>query len=46
MFCLAFIEWMTGILSEKGLHIEIDGKALRGGTERIKDAKTPTLVFR
>lgn len=44
MFCLAFIEWMTGILSEKGMHIAIDGKALRGGTERIKDAKTPYIL--
>ena len=44
MFCLAFIEWMTGILSEKGVYVAIDGKALRGGTERIKDAKTPYIL--
>ena len=44
MFCLAFIEWMTGILSTKGVYIAIDGKALRGGTERIKDAKTPYVL--
>lgn len=26
------------------MHIAIDGKALRGGTERIKDAKTPYIL--
>lgn len=44
MFCLAFIEWMTEILSTKGVHIAIDGKALRGGTERIKEGKTPYIL--
>lgn len=44
MFCLAFIEWMTELLGSKGLHIAIDGKALRGGTERIKDGKTPYIL--
>ena len=34
VFCLAFIEWMTGILSTKGINIAIDGKALRGSTEK------------
>ena len=29
IFCLAFIEWMTGILNTKGINIAIDGKALR-----------------
>lgn len=27
-----------------GMHIAIDGKALRGGTERIKDSKTPYIL--
>ena len=44
MFCLAFLEWMTEILSTKGIHIAVDGKALRGGTERIKDGKTPYIL--
>lgn len=44
MFCLVFIEWMTGILNTKGINIAIDGKALRGSTERIKDGKTPYIL--
>lgn len=44
MFCLAFIEWMTEMLDTKGMHIAIDGKALRGGTEQIKDGKTPYIL--
>lgn len=31
MFCFVFIEWMTGMLETKRVHIAIDGKALRGG---------------
>ena len=40
-FCLAFIEWMTGMLNTKGINIAIDGKALRGSTEKIRNRKTP-----
>ena len=35
MFGLVLIEWMTGILSTKGINIAIDGKALRGSMERL-----------
>lgn len=44
MFCLIFIEWMTGIMSTKGINIAIDGKGLRGGTEKIKGKKTPYIL--
>ena len=44
MFCLAFVEWMTGILSTKGINIAIDGKALRGSTEKIRNKKTPYIL--
>lgn len=44
MFCLAFIEWMTGILVTKGINIAIDGKALRGSTEKIKDRQAPYIL--
>lgn len=44
IFCLAFIEWMTGILNTKGINIAIDGKALRGGTEKIRNRKTPYIL--
>lgn len=44
IFCLAFIEWMTGILNTKGIDIAIDGKALRGSTEKIRNRKTPYIL--
>lgn len=44
MFCLAFIEWMTGILSTKGINIAIDGKALRGSMEKIKNKQAPYIL--
>lgn len=44
IFCLAFIEWMTGILNMKGIHIAIDGKALRGSTEKIRNRQPPYIL--
>lgn len=44
IFCLAFIEWMTGILNTKRINIAIDGKALRGSTEKIRNRKTPYIL--
>ena len=35
---------MTGRLNTKGINIAIDGKLLRGSTERIKDGKTPYIL--
>ena len=35
---------MTEILRTRGVHIIIDGKALRGATERIKDKNTPYIL--
>ena len=43
-FCNAFMQWMTEILRTRGVHIIIDGKALRGATERIKDKNTPYIL--
>lgn len=43
-FCNAFMQWMTELLRTNGEHIIIDGKALRGGTERIKDGNTPYIL--
>lgn len=44
IFSLAFIEWMTGILNTKGIDIAIDGKALRGSTEKIRNRSTPYIL--
>lgn len=43
-FCLVFMEWVAEILRERGIHIVIDGKALRGATERIKGGNTPYVL--
>ena len=44
LFALTFMEWVAEILDEKGIHVIIDGKALRGGTERRKDGNTPYVL--
>lgn len=44
IFSLTFMEWIAEILEEKGIHIIIDGKALRGGTERIRGRGTPYVL--
>lgn len=44
MFALVFMEWVAEILKEHGIHIIIDGKALRGAAEKIKDGNTPYVL--
>ena len=44
MFALVFAEWTAEILKERGIHIIIDGKALRGATEKIRDGNTPYVL--
>lgn len=44
MFMYAFMEWTAEILCEHGIHIIIDGKALRGAAEKIKDGNTPYIL--
>lgn len=44
LFGLLFIEWVAGILDEHGIHVIIDGKALRGGTEKIKGGQPPYIL--
>lgn len=43
-FVHVFTQWMTEILHQVGINIIIDGKALRGATERIKDGTTPYIL--
>ena len=40
----AFMNWIGGILDTRGIHIIIDGKALRAATERLKDKKAPYIL--
>lgn len=44
MFALILADWAGRILKEHGIHIIIDGKALRGGTEKIKGGKVPYVL--
>lgn len=44
IFALTFMEWTAEILNETGIHIIIDGKALRGGTEKIKGGNVPYVL--
>ena len=40
----AFMEWIGEIVDSKNTHIAIDGKALRGATEKTKGETTPMLL--
>lgn len=44
MLGLIFINWVAKILDENGIHVIIDGKALKGGTEKIKGGNTPYVL--
>ena len=44
MFMYAFAEWTAEILCEHGIHIIIDGKALRGTAEKIKNGNAPCIL--
>lgn len=44
LFALAFMEWIGEIVSTKGIHISIDGKALRAAMEKVKDFKAPMIL--
>ena len=43
-FVHVFTQWMAEVLHQTGINIIIDGKALRGATERIKDGPTPYIL--
>ena len=40
----AFMEWIGEIADSKNTHLAIDGKALRGATEKTKGGTTPMLL--
>lgn len=40
----AFMEWIGEIVDSKNTHLAIDGKALRGATEKVKGETTPMLL--
>ncbi len=44
LFALAFMEWIGEIVSTKGIHISIDGKALRAAMEKVKNFRAPMIL--
>lgn len=44
LFALEFMEWAGEIVNTKGIHIAIDGKALRAAMEKVKDFRAPMVL--
>jgi len=44
IFALTFADWAMQLLNACGMHIIIDGKALRGATRKIRDEKVPYIL--
>lgn len=44
MFALELMAWAGELLNRQGMHVIIDGKALRGGTEKVKDGAVPYVL--
>lgn len=44
LFLFAFIEWIGGIVRTKGVHLAVDGKALRAAAEKCKMKRAPMML--
>ena len=44
LFLFAFMEWIGEILDTKGLHLAIDGKAVRAAASKVRGMKAPMLL--
>lgn len=44
LFTMAFMEWIGEILSTRGIHLVIDGKALRAAESKVKDIRAPLVM--
>lgn len=44
LFALEFMEWAGEIVSTKGIHLAVDGKALRASMEKVKDFRAPMVL--
>lgn len=44
LFALGFMEWIGEIVSTKGIHLAVDGKALRAAMEKVKDFRAPMIL--
>ena len=38
------MEWIGEIVNTKGIHLAVDGKALRAAMEKVKDFRAPMLL--
>lgn len=44
LFALEFMEWTGEIVSTKGIHLAVDGKAMRAAMEKVKDFRAPMVL--
>ena len=44
LLALEFMEWIGEIVNTKGIHLAVDGKALRAAMEKVKDFRAPMLL--
>lgn len=44
LFAFAFMEWIGEILNTRGIHLAIDGKALRAATKKVRAFKPPMIM--
>jgi len=44
LFAFEFMEWIGEILKTRGLHLVIDGKALRAAMSRVNDYRAPMVM--
>ena len=44
LFLYAFMEWVGEMLDTHGLHIAIDGKAIKAALSKVKGGRTPMLL--
>lgn len=43
-FMDVFIEWIKGIVGQKGLHIAIDGKAIKSARDKVNNGNVPYIL--
>ena len=44
LFAYTFMEWIGTIVSTRGIHLAIDGKALRAAMNKVRDFRTPMVL--
>lgn len=44
LFLFAFIEWVGEIVQTKGVHLAVDGKAVRAAAAKVKGERAPMLL--